>query len=426
MRHEGSEVQKECGPARAEHLGYHSAMALKVIHSHPVWLGNTMTWLYNEVVHLPAAEIESHIVCHRTENLDQFAVPNVHSLEDLPAWKRRLDRGLQRIHVRRHLGLLTDVAGKIDARVLHSHFGNIGYADRGAARARRLAHVVSFYGRDVSQLPRRRAVWRDRYWRLFDSADRILSMGDFMSACLRDLGCPEEKLKEHHLGVRVADFPFVPRVFGGAGDSAAAGSDSAGAGAPLKLLVAAMFREKKGIPYAIEAAAIASRRGASIELTVIGDATASPEDQAEKARIMDAVARSGMAERIRFLGTQTYEALMRHAYRHHVFVSPSVTSHDGDTEGGVALPVIEMAATGMPVVATRHADTPSVITDEVSGLLAPERDAEALAERILRLYAAPERWGVMVAAARRHVEAEFDAEVQGRRLAAIYQEVAGR
>jgi len=387
-------------------------LPLVVLHSHPVWLGNTMTWLYNEVRDLPPAEIESHIVCHRTENLDQFTVPNIHSLEDLPAWKRMLDRGLQQLRVRRHLGLLTDVADRTRARVLHSHFGNIGYADRDAARARRLFHVVSFYGRDISQLPHKRPVWRDRYRRLFDSADRVLSMGEHMTRCLRDLGCPPQKLREHHLGVRVRDFPFIPRAWDPA------------AGRPLRLLIAAMFREKKGIPLAIEAAAIAARAGAPIEVTVIGDATASPKDQEEKARILAAVAASGLGDGcVHFLGTQTYEALMRHAYTHHIFISPSITSRDKDTEGGVALPVIEMAATGMPVVATFHADTPGVITHGVSGLLAPERDAGALAAQILRLHAHPEEWGSMVAAARRHIEAEFDSREQGRRLTAIYQEV---
>ena len=388
------------------------APALTVLHSHPVWLGNTMTWLHNEVRDLPP-EIESHIVCNRTENLDQFAIPNIHSLEDLPSWRRGLDRTLQRLHLRRHLGLLTEVAEETGARVLHSHFGNVGYADRGAARARGLRHVVSFYGRDISQLPRRRPVWLTRYRALFASANRILSMGDHMTGALRTLGCREEKIRVHHLGVHTEDFPFIPRAWDPA------------EGRPLRILIAAMFREKKGIPYGIAACGIVARGGAPIEVTVIGDATASPEDQAEKRRIMDAVSRSGIEGRIRFLGTQTYEALMGQAYLHHIFVSPSVTARDGDDEGGVALPVIEMAATGMPVVATIHADTPSVIHQGETGLLARERDAEGLAEQILLLHAHPEKWRPILGAARRRIEDEFDAREQGRRLAAIYQEVVG-
>jgi colanic acid/amylovoran biosynthesis glycosyltransferase len=389
------------------------ARALTVVHSHPVWLGNTMTWLYNEVRDLPL-EITSHVVCRKTENLDQFAIPNIHSLEEIAPWKRGLDRALQRIHLRRHLGLLTEVAAATGARVLHSHFGNVGYADRGAARSRALRHVVSFYGRDVSQLPRRRPIWAKRYRALFASADRILSMGDHMTRALRGLGCPEQKIRVHHLGVHTEDFPFIPRAW-----------DPEEGGA-LRVLIAAMFREKKGIPYAIEACGIAARRGVSIEVTVIGDATSSPEDQAEKEKIMEAVARSGIAGQVRFLGTQTYEALMRQAYSHHVFISPSVTARDGDDEGGVALPVIEMAATGMPVVATIHADTPGVIVHGETGLLARERDAEELAEQILFLHSHGERWGAIVAAARRRIEDEFDAREQGRRLAAIYEEVAER
>ncbi len=36
----------------------------------------------------------------------------------------------------------------------------------------------------------------------------------------------------------------------------------------------------------------------------------------------------------------------------------------------------------------------------------------------------PSRWAAMRAAARAHVEAEFDARRQGERLAAIYREIA--
>jgi len=384
---------------------------LVVLHSHPDWLAQTMTWLYNEVHDLPG-EIESHIVCRQTRNLEQFHVPNIHSLESLPVWRRRLDRTLQRLHVRRHLGLLTEVARQTRARVLHSHFGNVGYADRGAARARRLRHVVSFYGRDVSQLPRKRPLWCKRYRALFASADRILSMGDHMTRCLLELGCPPEKLTVHHLGVHVEEFRFVPRNW------------QPDPGRPLRVLMAAMFREKKGLHYGITALGIAAGRGVPLEATVIGAATAGDDDQEEKRRIERAVEASGLGKKIRFPGVRPYAELMRQAYAHDLFMSPSVTAADGDTEGGVALPVIEMSATGMPVVATRHADTPGVITHGESGLLAEERDAGGLADQIVRLYEHPEEWRPMVLAARRHVEAEFNALEQGRRLAAIYRAVA--
>src|SRR5690606_39794503 len=67
------------------------------------------------------------------------------------------------------------------------------------------------------------------------------------------------------------------------------------------------------------------------------------------------------------LGYQPWRALMDAAYRHHVFLSPSITASDGDTEGGAPVGLIEMAATGMPVISSRHADIPEVIEHGVGG-----------------------------------------------------------
>ena len=70
---------------------------------------------------------------------------------------------------------------------------------------------------------------------------------------------------------------------------------------------------------------------------------------------------------------------MRRPTKHDVFLAPSVTASNGDTEGGAPVAIIEMAASGMPIVSTRHCDIPSVVLDGVTGLLAAERDSEGLA-----------------------------------------------
>jgi colanic acid/amylovoran biosynthesis glycosyltransferase len=84
-----------------------------------------------------------------------------------------------------------------------------------------------------------------------------------------------------------------------------------------------------------------------------------------------------------------------------------------------------MAATGMPVVSSRHADIPEVIEHGVAGLLAAERDVDGIADCLRQLIAAPGRWATMAAAARRHIESEFDANRQAGRLAGIYQRLCG-
>ena len=192
----------------------------------------------------------------------------------------------------------------------------------------------------------------------------------------------------------------------------------------MRVLVAASFQEKKGIPYAIEALGRLSREF-PVELTIVGDANEEERSRAEKGRILDALERHVMKTLTRMPGYRTHAALFEEAFRHHVFLSPSVTAGDGDTEGGAPVTLIEMAATGMPVVATRHCDIPEIVRHGETGFLAPERDAGALVENLRWLVAHPAEWERIARTARLHIEAEYDVVRQGERLAAIYRELAG-
>jgi len=112
---------------------------------------------------------------------------------------------------------------------------------------------------------------------------------------------------------------------------------------------------------------------------------------------------------------------MREALGHHIFISPSVTASDGDTEGGAPVSIVQMAASGMPIVATRHCDIPNVLPKNAE--LADERDVAGLVSRLRGLIANAGRWEPELAAARSHIELNFNAQTQGQRLAEIYSEL---
>lgn len=378
-----------------------------VVHSVSSWLPLTETWLFNQVAFLPQ-DIKSHIVCETTQNIDTFRLPNIHALQDAPRWRCYADKVLRKLRVRRHLGFLVRQSKQHGARLLHSHFGNVGWANLEAAERVGLKHVVTFYGLDVNYLPSIEPRWYARYKELFARVDRVLCEGPHMAQCIRDLGCPSEKVMVHHLGVRVDEIPFRPRVWK--------------PGEPLRVLIAASFREKKGIPSALQALG-RLREDLELEITVIGDAGGEARSQAEKRRIIRTIEECGLQARVRLMGYQPYAVVFDEAYRHHLFLSPSVTSADGDTEGGAPVTIIEMLATGMPVVSTTHCDIPEVIEHGVSGLLADERDVDGLERHLRWMVAHPEAWRAMAEAGRRRVEAEFNARVQGERLAAIYREL---
>src|SRR5206468_10582768 len=96
------------------------------------------------------------------------------------------------------------------------------------------------------------------------------------------------------------------------------------------------------------------------ELRLIGDG--------ELRSRIEALARElGIGDEVVFLGAQPHARFREELLRAHLFLSPSVTAADGDTEGGAPVGIIEASATGMPVVATRHADIPEVIRHGETG-----------------------------------------------------------
>lgn len=382
-------------------------MPIPILHSYSTWLHQTQTWMYTQVKHLPKSVVP-HIVCHRTANLEQFSVPNIHALREGPAWQWYWDKGLRSLGLRNYIGLLVRVGRRLRAPVVHSHFGPYGWQDLDAVKRIGARHVVTFYGADVNRLPQQEPKWLDRYARLFASIDAVLCEGPHMAGCIESLGCPASKLKVQHLGIELDRFPFQPRKWK--------------PGTPLRVLIASSFREKKGIPYALEALG-RLKNDIPLEITIIGDAGNDDAAQAEKKRIHEIIQHYGLDPHLTMLGYQPYDVLIEKAYKNHVYVAASVTASDGDTEGGAPVTIIEMIATGMPVVSTLHCDIPHIIKHKHSGLLAPERNAEALFECLNWLTGHPDCWEDLIQNGRQWIEQEYDAVRQGQKLAAVYNEL---
>jgi len=379
-----------------------------VLHSFSTWLPLTQTWNYNQIRYLPH-DIVSHVVADTTTHLDRFPIARLHSLETLPAARRLLEKALRRLRLRSPRDLLRATALAVRPDLHHSHFGSRGWIDLDAVRASGARHVVTFYGADVTWLPRNAPEWRERYRELFASVDLVMCEGPHMGSEVQSLGCPAAKVRVHHLGVAVDEIPCRPRRLS--------------PGEPLRVFMAASFVEKKGLAYGIEALGMLARERA-VELTILGDEADDPRSRGQRAKIDAAIERADLASTTRRLGFQPHATFFEEAYRHHVFLAPSVTASDGDTEGGAPVAIIEALATGMPVVSTTHCDIPEVVVDGEGGLLAPERDAVALAARLRRLAARPEIWEGMARAGRERVEREFDARLQAERAAGIYRELA--
>lgn len=150
-----------------------------------------------------------------------------------------------------------------------------------------------------------------------------------------------------------------------------------GATGPARLLFVGRLIPRKGLRYLIEA------------MSELDDATLDVVGEGPEGEACKALARArGVADRVTFHGFVDNDTLERLYASADAFVLPSIVDDRGDTEGlGVVL--IEAMAFRTPVVASAVGGIVDVVENETSGLLVPEKSAQALAAAIARLCADP-------------------------------------
>jgi colanic acid/amylovoran biosynthesis glycosyltransferase len=380
----------------------------KVVHFVPgVWLYRTNTWLYNEVTQL-GESWESWVMANRTENLNEFPHDKIFSLKDNCGKIRWfLEMTLKRIGFIKQCPSLQHATKKLQPDIIHSHFGDTGWANIGLAKSIDAKHVVSFYGYDVSYLPTKK-LWKKRYNELFSSVDVVLCEGTYMGKTIEKLGCPASKIRIYPLGVDLSNIAYNKPKWN--------------INKPLHILIAASFVEKKGLPYALEAIGnfIKKRQEIKVQVTIVGSANKSKSSQQELKKINKVIQEFNLQDYVTFKGSCDHGALIKLVKQHDLFLSPSVTSSTGDSEGGAPVTIIEMAAAGLPIISTTHCDIPSILGERNRKLLVTERNSSGLTDIMMWLVNNIEEWETLSLENRKHIESKFNISKQSHALSNIY------
>ena len=368
------------------------------------FVGRTINWLYD---HLRCVPRHTPFVLSDTiSNRQEFPLLEARSCNP----NRFARRVWRRLTQDKPYPLDTRWIRRFRPGILHSHFGYVAVGDCRLHTSLSIPWLVSFYGADVYELGRQ-ADWRDEYARLFEQATLFLALGPEMGARLEALGCPRAKIVVHPLGVDIDALPSRQRLLG--------------RGSPLRILCAGTFREKKGIEYAVRGAAQARRLGVDLHLTLVGDVSGKRGDLATKEAVFREIDRLHMNDVVSHHPFVPFDQLIQIALASHVFVAPSVTSHDGDAEG-TPFVIQQMMATGMPVISTVHSDIPFIFGEHRHRLVR-ERDADAIAAQLACYAAEPEKLVVEGAALRQRIRTAFDVRARAAELSDIYDGVlAGR
>ncbi len=341
------------------------------------------------------------VFCRKRRNADQFSGYPVNAVEELPGRRRPLRASLYRATQRSpHLDRLF-AAGGFD--LIHAHFFKNALYGMRWSRVHHTPLVVTLHGADVALLtglarlsPQRLPVWLSR-GRIFRDTQMFLAVSNELRDLIVELGCPPGKVVVHRLGVDVDR--FSPDM------------DLRPTERPEVLMVG-RFVEKKGHEDGFRAAALARDAGLDFRLKILGAGRL-------RARYESLVRSLGLEDRVVFGGTVRHDQMAQALCGASLLMAPSVVATNQDREGAPQT-LKEAAACGVPVVGTWHGGIPDIIEDEVTGFLVPERNVEALGQRLIQLLRSPDLGEQLGRAAREKMEREYDLRTRSSALEELY------
>jgi colanic acid/amylovoran biosynthesis glycosyltransferase len=324
-------------------------MKPRVVHAVDHFLSRSETFVYTIV--MGHQQYEASVLCHARSHAEEFPFPRVHvqpkpvSRKSAAWWAAAsIERATGRSPWRRGV----DAAlSRTRPAVVHAHFGPTGCEMIPATRAAGLPLVTSLYGVDAAVLPYLPR-WRDLYARLFREGDLFLAEGPAMREKVIAAGAPPERTQIHPIALDLTKY----RRWSPDGQAT--------------VLFVGRFVEKKGLLASVPQA----------RMTMVGGGGQEREARALTSHL-------GLGDSVEFLGMRPHADVIERLSAAAVFIHPSVTAGDGDSEGGAPTILLEAQAIGTPIVTTRHADIPHVVPAGSGVWLCDEHDVDALGRALV-------------------------------------------
>ncbi|NJK49277.1 colanic acid biosynthesis glycosyltransferase WcaL [Candidatus Gracilibacteria bacterium] len=283
--------------------------------------------------------------------------------------------------------------------IIHCQFGTLSamgllFRDLGILPGKL---IVTFRGIDISQHVKEKG--EHIYDQLFAEGNFFLANCEFFRQKALKIACNPDKIVVHGSGLDCRQFAFKPRYFPADGI--------------VRIATTGRLVEKKGIEYCIRAIAKLSQSHPNLEFNIIGDGPL-------KADFEKLIEELNVTHLVKLLGWKQHQEIAEILDKCHLFLAPSVTAADGNQDAPVNT-LKEAMAMGLPVISTYHGGIPELVEDGVNGFLVPERDTDAIAQKLAYLIEHPERWESMGRSGRRRVEEKYDMEKLNDELVQIYQ-----
>ena len=123
-----------------------------------------------------------------------------------------------------------------------------------------------------------------------------------------------------------------------------------------------------------------------------------------------------------FMDFLKHKEFINECYNNHLMIVPSqIDKNTQETEGGAPTVLIEAQSTGLPIIATDHADIPEIVIKNKSGFIVKEGDVEAISQSINKVYSNSVILEKMGRFGRNHVKKQHDMKQISYQLEELYK-----
>lgn len=324
-------------------------------------------------------------VCFRDNNIEKLNLPYIHTpLLNRRYWPQKLRESAPPAISYSDRRKLVRFLREHNVGAVLAEYGENACVVRSAcdrAGVRLLAHFHGFDASEALRMP----LFKLAYRRMAKSAASIICPSKYIASNLANIGLPENIIHVIPCGVDTEKFspPLAPDRD------------------PNLLITVGRFVEKKSPQSTIKAFAAIAKRFPNARLEMVGEGELLDECE-------NLVGKLFLSDRVLFHGKRQHMFVRKLMGKASVFLQHSVTGRNGDAEG-MPVSIMEAMASGLPVVATRHAGIPEAVVDGECGFLVEEGDTKSMSERMAELLENPSLRKKMGAAARKRAIENFDA-----------------
>lgn len=380
---------------------------------------SSSTWVYNQVASLQEMGYKPLVISPTPINPIKKLFPKRFNRYDKPSYEYEeylnttvLRPPYYKVPRNKLKGLTLHNLSKVilkhgclpNIKLIHAHFGQNGIAALALKKELRVPLITSFYGYDTGRLGE---IFKPYYKELAAEGDLFLVLSQDMKNDLKKLGFPEERIRIHHLGIDLST--FVPISNDGRND--------------FIFCTACRLDKSKGVQFVIKAFKnfLSKNHDQSqyIQLRIVGGGTY--EHQLKKM-----VHELNLTNNVKFINNlllpNSREIIVNEMQLCDVFLLASHKSNNNSKEGTPVV-LMEAQACGKPCISTDHAGIPEVVIDGYSGFIVPEESVDDIQSKMQFFYDDKLEKGEFGSNARKHIEMNFNQEVQMKALNTLYKRI---